>query len=117
MLFHLLIILFIILRVAFITYIERKILGLSQSRVGVNKTILIGLFQPLLDAIKLVAKELSFPEKRFSTLFYVSPFFMLVLTLLFWQTLPIYNQYRPNITVLLILILLSLKIIPVLLCG
>jgi len=47
----------ILIRVAFITLFERKILGYIQIRKGPNKVGIIGILQPIRDAIKLFIKE------------------------------------------------------------
>merc|ERR1712183_547204 len=52
----------ILVNVAFVTLLERKILGYSQLRKGPNKVRIIGLAQPFNDAIKLFSKELVFPN-------------------------------------------------------
>jgi len=43
-------------RVAFLTILERKVLGLTQNRLGPTKTSLWGTIQPLTDGIKLLFK-------------------------------------------------------------
>merc|ERR1712062_260238 len=47
----------VIANVAFVTLLERKILGDSQIRLGPNKVEFIGLLQPFRDAIKLFLKQ------------------------------------------------------------
>ena len=47
----------VLLRVAFFTLVERKIIGLIHYRKGPTKSIIIGVSQPLADAIKLISKE------------------------------------------------------------
>lgn len=48
-----------LIRVAFVTLFERKILGYSQIRIGPNKTGINGILQPISDAIKLYTKEIN----------------------------------------------------------
>lgn len=73
-----------ILRIAFYTLIERKILRYKQNRKGPNKIRIIGVLQPISDAIKLLTKK-EFKLTFSNNLFYWIPpfysFFILIMIL------------------------------------
>lgn len=69
----LLIIIPILVNVAFLTLLERKILGYSQTRKGPNKVRAAGILQPIADAVKLFLKEYSSPHKRNKLIYVLSP--------------------------------------------
>lgn len=68
--FILLVYLIMILLVAYLTLLERKILAATQRRKGPNKVGLFGLLQPLADAFKLILKEINIPYKASVMLFF-----------------------------------------------
>lgn len=78
----LVVVLCVMLDVAFLTLLERKVLGLRQVRLGVNKVVVFGLVQPLLDAIKLLTKEMVLLEGSVTLVYLLSPSIMLVLSFL-----------------------------------
>lgn len=78
----------ILLAVAFMTIIERKVMGSMQRRVGPNKVGIYGLLQPFRDALKLVVKETVVPAHATKSLFYLAPVIALMFSLLGWAVIP-----------------------------
>lgn len=82
------VVIIILISVAFLTLIERKLLGYIQIRKGPNKLGVIGLIQPFSDAIKLLIKEDYNIFKLNYLYYYFSPIYRLILTLIIWIIYP-----------------------------
>ncbi len=64
--------------VAYAGYIERRLLGFFQSRLGPNRVGPIGLLQPVVDGVKLFLKEDLVPLHAQGFIFRIAPIFALV---------------------------------------
>ena len=108
----------LLINVAFVTLLERKILALRQRRVGPEKTGLIGLLQPFADVVKLLMSQIPYPTYRLKSLFLLTPAGALSLAIIFRLTFTV-SLGHPSweFRFLFILMILRLNVYPLLLRG
>jgi NADH-quinone oxidoreductase subunit H len=70
------------------TWVERRIAGRMQSRIGPNRTSAAGFLAWVADAVKMVLKEDTIPESADNLLFRAAPYFSMVGLLLPFVVLP-----------------------------
>ena len=78
----------LLIAVAYVTLVERKILGSIQLRKGPNEVGIWGLLQPLSDGLKLFSTETILPSHANITVFLMGPILALTLALIIFAVVP-----------------------------
>lgn len=112
-------IIILLLGVAYVTLVERKVMGRMQRREGPMIEGRYGIIQPILDGAKLILKESIIPIESNKVYYILSPILNLFLSIIIFAIIPI--NHRISITnetsILYILAILSINIYSVIYGG
>ncbi len=111
---------FLIIGVMAFIYIERRVLGRLQIRIGPNRAGPFGLFQPIADVIKILIKEDIVPNKADKILHLLAPGIAFIPTLMIFAVIPFHNGVALvdlNIGILYIVSISSVSVIGILMAG
>lgn len=103
-----------------LVWLERRVAAFFQLRLGPNRVGPFGLFQTIADALKLVSKELTGPEKADKFLYNLAPYFVIVSSLMALSVLPFSQELHAfdiNIGVFFLIAVSSMGVIGILLGG
>ena len=79
----------ILVSVAMIVWLDRRVWGLVQKRRGPNVVGPFGLFQTLADALKYIFKEIIIPASANKAVFILAPIITMTLALIAWAVIPL----------------------------
>ena len=82
----------ILVSVALIVWLDRRVWAFVQKRRGPNVVGPFGILQTLADALKFIFKEIIIPASADKTIFILAPIITLTLSLIAWAVIPFSNE-------------------------
>ena len=83
----------VLVSVAMIVWLDRRVWGLIQKRRGPNVVGPFGLFQSLADALKFIFKEIIIPASANKVIFILAPIVTMTLALVAWAVIPMSENF------------------------
>ena len=110
----------ILVSVAMIVWLDRRVWGLVQKRKGPNVVGPFGLLQTLADALKYIFKEIIIPASANKTVFILAPIVTMTLALVAWAVIPMSENFvlaDINVGVLYLFAISSLGVYGIIMGG
>nr|AIG20061.1 NADH dehydrogenase subunit 1 [Bemisia tabaci complex sp. Asia I] len=108
----------VMISVAFFTLVERKMIGYSQSRKGPNKVLMMGIMQPIADAMKLISKEMNMNQNSNFFMFMLAPMLNIICSLVMWVVFPFtYSFAFMKMTVLMMLSCMAFNLVTIMMMS
>ena len=110
----------LLIAVAYLTYMERKVIGAMQLRKGPNVVGPFGLLQPIADAVKLLFKETILPAGANRVVFVAAPMLTFILAMIGWAVIPFDEGWvlaDLNVGILYLFAISSLGVYGVIMAG
>jgi len=110
----------ILVSVALIVWLDRRVWGFVQKRRGPNVVGPFGLFQTLADALKYIFKEIIIPAGANKIIFILAPIVTMTLALIAWAVIPLSEDLvlsNINIGILYLFAISSLGVYGIIMGG
>jgi len=110
----------VLVSVALIVWLDRRIWAFVQKRRGPNVVGPFGLFQTLADALKYIFKEIIIPASANKIIFILAPIVTLTLSLIAWAVIPFNNEMvlaNINVGILYLFAISSLSVYGIIMGG
>jgi len=110
----------VLVSVALIVWLDRRVWGFVQKRRGPNVVGPFGLFQTFADALKYIFKEIIIPASANKVIFVLAPIVTLTLALIAWAVVPFSNKLvlaNINVGILYLFAVSSLSVYGIIMGG
>jgi NADH-quinone oxidoreductase subunit H len=111
---------FVVFNALILTWMERKVAGHMQLRIGPKEVGPYGLVQPLADALKLLGKEIITPRNVDKPLYFLAPILIFIPVLVAFVVIPFDSSLQVkdiNVGLLVILAFSSFTVLSILMAG